>query len=269
MATRATGVAARASSRPEQRPRRCQGDGEVDATLILHWNGARWSTIASPHPSASYSVLNGVTAVSARNAWAVGTYRTRAGNPDTLILRWNGARWSRVASPDPHPGDDELLGVTAVSATNAWAVGSFCVRRCQGAGEVDRPLILRWNGASWSKVAGPDASPGPGGADVLTGVTGVTARNVWAVGYSCAKRCAPVSSGDAGGRTLILHWNGASWARVPSPNPGPGGDDLTGVSAISATSAWAVGNTCAAACGNTTVFHPLILRWNGTSWSAR
>ena len=247
--------------------RHCQGDGEVDATLILHWNGRRWSTIASPAPSASHSILSGVAAVSARNAWAAGTYTTRAGNIDTLILHWNGVTWSRVASPDPHPGDNQLLGVTAVSARNAWAAGSFCVRRCQQSGEVDHTLILHWNGASWSRVASPGAGTGAGGVDVLSGVTGGSARNAWAVGYSCAKRCEPVSAGAADGRTLILHWNGARWSRVASPNPGQGENNLSGTSAISATGAWAVGTTCTTSCGNGTVFHPLILRWTGARWS--
>jgi hypothetical protein len=28
------------------------------------------------------------------------------------------------------------------------------------------------------------------------------------------------------------------------------------------------GNSCAAACQSTNVIHPLMLRWNGTRWSA-
>jgi len=44
---------------------------------------------------------------------------------------------------------------------------------------------------------------------------------------------------------------------VPSPSP-PGGAVLSGVAAVSASSAWAVGNVGA---GKT-----LIERWNGTAW---
>lgn len=42
----------------------------------------------------------------------------------TLILRWNGARWVHVASPNPGSGND-LDGVAASSSANAWAVGTF------------------------------------------------------------------------------------------------------------------------------------------------
>ena len=52
----------------------------------------------------------------------------------TLILRWNGTSWKRVPSPTP-AGGAFLLGVAAVSARNAWAVGGG--------------LILRWNGVTW------------------------------------------------------------------------------------------------------------------------
>jgi hypothetical protein len=41
--------------------------------------------------------------------------------------------------------------------------------------------------------------------------------------------------------TLILHWNGTAWSKVPSPSPGPKGNFLTSVSAVSPTDAWAVG----------------------------
>ena len=35
--------------------------------------------------------------------------------------------WARQASPNPGHGDNNLYGVTATSASNAWAVGEFFV----------------------------------------------------------------------------------------------------------------------------------------------
>jgi len=40
-----------------------------------------------------------------------------------------------------------LNAVRTVSATDAWAVGSF------GNGTTGQPLILRWNGHKWAQVA--------------------------------------------------------------------------------------------------------------------
>src|SRR5689334_2210158 len=88
------------------------------------------------------------------------------------------------------------------------------------------------------------AVPVPGGQ--LFGVAATSARNAWAVGGA-------VSSG----KTLILHWDGNTWARVPSPTP-VGDTELYAVAATSARNAWAVGGGGAAP-GKT-----IILHWNGT-----
>lgn len=85
----------------------------------------------------------------------------------------------------------------------------------------------------------------------LTGVAATSARNAWAVG------------GTNGGKTLIAHWNGTAWKRVPSPSP-PGAQ-LHGVAATSATNAWAVGNTHP----SRDVYKIVILHWNGTTWKTR
>ena len=50
-------------------------------------------------------------------------------------------------------------------------------------------------------------------------------------------------SGNSSGvtSTLIESWNGTRWSVVPSPSPGTGGNDLYGVSCVSATACTAVG----------------------------
>jgi hypothetical protein len=60
------------------------------------------------------------------------------------------------------------------------------------------------------------------------------------------------------------HWNGTSWAVVPSPSPGPLFNILTGAAIVSAGDIWAVGSS-----QNTSgISQTLIEIWNGTSWSA-
>jgi hypothetical protein len=119
--------------------------GGVISTLILRWNGTAWTTV--PSPSLAGSWLWDVAATPDGSAWAVGcTGCTGTGSGTdarTLILRWNGTAWTRVPSPDPGPGA-ELYGVTALSGSDAWAVGI--------AG--GKTLILRWNGQTWSGPAG-------------------------------------------------------------------------------------------------------------------
>ncbi len=133
--------------------------GSTDVTLILHWNGTKWKRVPSPSPgSANY--LASVTAASPANAWAVGTSRTGTTN-QTLILRWNGTRWKQTASANQGGSSNSnfLEGVSATSAGNAWAVGSYA------SAFVDRTLILRWNVTKWKRVP----SPNPGLDSALSG----------------------------------------------------------------------------------------------------
>ena len=88
-----------------------------------------------------------------------------------------------------------LLGVVAVSARRAWAVGAT------GSGDgPTKTLVLRWNGTTWKKM--PSPSPRPNGG--LSGVAATSADNAWAVGYTASR-----SHGSE--QTLILRWNGTAW----------------------------------------------------------
>ena len=204
--------------------------GTAFKTLILRWNGAAWKQVASQNPGGSShdNVLAAVAATSSGNARAVGAYSDGTAD-QTLILHWNGTAWKKVASPNAgSPADNQVLAsVTATSAGNAWAVGSYNI------GAIAQTLILHWNGTAWKKVASPDPG-GPSHSHFLFGVAATSAGNAWAVGGY-------VKTGPE--QTLILHWNGTAWKAVPSPEPGGPAqfNDLAGVAATSARNAWAVG----------------------------
>jgi hypothetical protein len=83
---------------------------------------AAWTEpIAASSGFTAVGGLEGVAAVSARNAWAVGFTGSISGAHGSLIVHWNGTAWRRVPSPDSRGG--WLSGVAATSAGNAWAVG--------------------------------------------------------------------------------------------------------------------------------------------------
>jgi len=89
--------------------------------LIAVTGGSCTSSSVSPNPrrTPTYATsLYGVSAVSGRNAWAVGRH-----GDDTSILHWDGTRWSRVTSPNLGSDFNELHGVSVVSTTDGWAVG--------------------------------------------------------------------------------------------------------------------------------------------------
>jgi hypothetical protein len=204
-------------------------------TLIEHWNGQRWAIQPSPNAS-SGDGLAGVAATSASNALAVGSYAIGgAGTNRTLIEHWNGQRWAVQPSPNGSSQRNDLTGVAATSASNAWAVGYYF------SGSELQTLIEHWNGRRWAV----QPSPNPGTSNQFWGVAATSASNAWAVGsYST-----PTSSED---RALIEHWNGQRWTVQPSP----GANDLYGVAATAASNAWAVGASA-------------IEHWNGRRWAAQ
>ena len=214
-------------------------------TLIEHWDGAHWQIVTSPNPGSTYNHLDGVTADSATDAWAVGYYVSTTGVTQTLIEHWNGTSWSVVKSPSPASINNELYSVAAISASDVWAVG-FVTINTSGQTPVDQTLIEHWNGSSWSVVKSPN--PGSGG-DHLSAVAAISASDVWAVGDS-----------NTLSKTLTEHWNGSHWSVVSSPNPGSGGV-LHAVAAVSAGDVWATGY---AIYGNS--IQTLVEHWNGTSW---
>jgi hypothetical protein len=132
------------------------------STFTQHWNGAAWTQVPSPSPSSSVNGLQGVSATSASNAWAVGEYYPPTGPVKTLTLRWDGTTWTQVPSPDPgnvsqsHGAQaNDLAGVAVLSTSNAWSVGDYYTRAGQGQQAPETPLVLHWNGARWVKVAVP------------------------------------------------------------------------------------------------------------------
>lgn len=231
------------------------GSDTSNATsLIEHWDGARWKIVPGVGSGRVGFGLGGIAAVSPHDIWAVGMGRPPGfplgcGAPSgALIVHWDGSRWSSVPVPQignrQTPDQYQLASVAASAANDVWAVGSVLDYETARSGAY-LPVIEHWDGARWSVVSGP-ATP------TTEGLMGVAAAGgaVWATGQSEA------SSGP--GATLIAQWNGTRWGVVDSPSPGTLRNRLSGVAAVSASDAWAVG----ASAGGT-----LAERWSGGVWS--
>ena len=139
--------------------------------------------------------------------FAVGVDSEPVGSFSTLVERWNGSRWSRVASPS----GDSFNAVSCASPTSCAAVGTFSTAGNNG--PLQNPMAEQWNGTTWSEVA----SPKPAGTyGPFNGVSCTSPTSCFAVGYAQLLLPGPY---DAFGpsHTLIEQWNGSSWAIVPSP----------------------------------------------------
>jgi Carboxypeptidase regulatory-like domain len=254
-------------------------------TLTEHWDGSSFTIVPSPNadwPGVDKSTLEGVSGVSSKDVWAVGSAQDFASlKSTTLIEHWDGTAWRIVPSPNPS-GDslpNGLTSVAAVSSKDVWAVGAT--------GFPQKSLILRWNGSVWTVVPNackaplqsvtairgltvdlwavgsaticrfgavgwsivPSPQPPSGEAYLLQDVSGTSPRDVWAVGF---RQIPDGEHSDVA--PLIEHWDGRQWSLidiVPAQT-------LYGVKAIAPNDAWAVGTDGA---------RQAILHWDGSSWS--
>ena len=196
------------------------------STLVEQFDGATWSVVGSPTPAPTTDVLSAVTCLTATNCLAVGHYDTLPTNPlddASLIERWNGTRWSRMAAPRQtyYP---RLDGVTCATASRCFAVGN------QLDTDFNQSLLIdQWNGGQWSSVNAK--SPSTTGLSVLYGAICASATRCYAFGsYRRAdNRQVP----------LVETWDGRSWAIMPSPSASFG--RLVGGSCPTASTCFAVG----------------------------
>lgn len=108
----------------------------------------KYSPNVAPDTGARNSLLFGVSSLSASQAWAVGYYDTPAIIQQTLVLHWDGSRWTQVPSPNPGGQNNSALAdVSARSSSDAWAVGNI-----DSAQVSELTLVLHWNGTSWSQA---------------------------------------------------------------------------------------------------------------------
>jgi hypothetical protein len=200
-----------------------------------------------PHWRSLTGQMRDVSMISATNGWAVrtiGTNGTTTGTRSTAA-RWNGVRWRRVNLY--HPPEILATGVYAARQDAVWAVGYHYDATSGGDAGAQ---IQRWNGRVWRPISLP-VLDGP--SVLLDAVDGTSASDVWAVGSRF------------GDETLIVHWDGASWQRVPAPSPPEDPQlsiELQSVFAASPRQAWAVGTYF-----ENDSMRSLVMRWDGTAWS--
>lgn len=216
-------------------------------TLTEHWNGTKWSVVASPNAGTGENTLGAVAASGPAGIWAAGYRQAVAGAARrTLIEHWDGTRWTITPSPNAGAGDNFAFGVAAVSPTRAWAVGSNSV-------SFTSTLAMHWNGSAWSLAH--TLNPGQGDR-FLNSVTAPTAGFALAVGSDLD---------GAQTRTLTERWNGSAWSLVPSPSPGQDHNSLQSAAATGPGAGWAVGVRRASPGAR---FRTLAERWNGSTWTA-
>lgn len=167
-----------------------------------------------------------------------------------LVAGIGGPAYASAASQVP-AGSTGFFGgfsdVTAVSATDGWAVG----------GNGTTGVVQRFNGTRWSVFPTPDLlGQGANSSAALSGVDATSAGNAFAVGNA-------TSSSTGAHIGVALRWNGSAWSRLTVPSTSTE-TAFTAVKAFSANDAWAVGGTTASANSSRTT---VAMHFNGAAWS--
>lgn len=118
-----------------------------------------------------------------------------------------------------------LTGVSAVSGTDAWAVGGF------GHARGDAPLVEHWDGRTWKRQRAGFNDPGD--SDDPAGVAAVSRDYALLAGTFSSQYVWPFAG----------HLTGHRWTEDGTAAPGAGAGEswLDGVAAASPDTGWAVG----------------------------
>ena len=239
-----------------------QNDNQLNGarTLTQHWDGTKWTTVASPNPGSTPAcqgqntgnMLNAVAAVSPANVWAVGFSFDCASDLKPMILHYNGSKWSVVPNPALRINDNSALNaIAALAANNIYAVGYQ-----PAANGAVVMLIEHFDGHAWTVLPEPNGNP----SGVLTSISANSANDIWAVG----DKTAPLNSVV----TLAVHFDGTAWSVVPTPNPVTGAqldqNVLLSVRAMAANDVTAAGFILDS---NSLRELTLVEHWNGIHWS--
>lgn len=307
-----------------------------DFPLLEHWNGTAWSVVQTADASAllkhllakvgggqaSYNVsLNDIAVLSDANIWAVGEISVRkiskmsqspvpgvnsmmqsSGQP--LIEHWDGNTWQIVASPGvnsnfPDPFySDRLTNISAISASDIWAVGTQAVQINLQQGQpltslpLSAPLAEHWDGTSWTKKSLPASFQKEGLS--FGNIQALSSNDVWSFGSAAVFRFSFVSVNQvqpttpaiisaintatnvtgspsgwpAGSSTShVVHWDGQNWQEMKLPSNLSKNTSLSDVAVISDTNIWAVGSNIdpknKQKDGLAVIYH-----WDGSAWSS-
>ncbi len=219
--------------------------------LIEHWDGRNWTAITLPRSAQGASASQELIAVagsSPDDVWALGHSSSNGATYMNRLLHWDGRSWSLVPSPQSHAtsGVSLLMDVAVDRAGGAWAVGG----RLHGIGEASTfsgALAETWNGSSWR------AAKVPGGALPLTAVA-TTGRSLWAIRRPFLSG-SPESYSVGGGPGLmsVMRSTSAGWVTTLSAEGA-----LNDIAVANNRSAWVVGAQRG---------RPLVLHWDGASWT--
>jgi hypothetical protein len=213
----------------------------VIAPFVEHWDGTKWSLTPSLpiHNGANETDLNGISALSDTDVWAVGftNINALAGTPESW--HFDGKKWTEIdGAPNCFCA---FTSVTAIAANDIWAVG---YQLFPNGGFFGIPMAQHFNGTKWTLTPIPSPNFSIDVGQVPLRVAAVSSTSVFAV----SGRLDPYTFL---GQPFVEHWNGSHWSLELLPlcplNVQECG--VSGVAALPTGEVWAAG-------GSNNIDHP-------------
>ncbi|MBM0207165.1 hypothetical protein JNW90_32345 [Micromonospora sp. STR1s_5] len=200
-------------------------------SLITHWDGVTWQNVSAPtvgEPDEP-DVLKAVAAVAPDDIWAVGHQYTLEEGAQALAMHWNGQSWTVVPTPYLGPGHAELFDVAVRSANDVWAVGYGPLADGQTG-----PLVLRWDGDSWSRMNVPNDRQTN---TIFTDVALNDRGEVFVAGSAQWRTW----QGSLTGRATVARYDGSAWSYELADEFHTEGTSLGDIAIGSAGEVWIAG----------------------------
>ncbi|MFD9883284.1 hypothetical protein ACFWZT_17705 [Streptomyces alboflavus] len=217
------------------------GGREGGVQALLRWDGRAWQDLPVPP-----GVVYGLHIKAADDVWAAG-----AANDGAAVAHWDGEAWQQTRV-DGFPRS-AVGSILAVSPTEVWAggTGGFVGGP---PGKPIPPLLVRFDGQSWHRVAIPADFGG-----ITSLVPGASGELGWIAVARSLKWGPPGSTPPLIPGPDFLAWNGQSFAEHSEPVVAGEGDSSTlRLAAVPGTATvWSVGR----AGGPEGTFAPRILRF--------
>jgi hypothetical protein len=161
---------------------------QVSRTLVLNFNGATWTVVATPNRASASNLLADVSCGDVTHCVAVGYSVSAVGaTVSTLVMGRNQERWGIRVSADRPGSSNVLRDVSCPSATTCVAVGASD----PGTTNFDeQSLVQTFSGGVWSLAGSTDRA----GYD----------NHLWGVSCSTETQCVAVGQSQNGDAALPL-----------------------------------------------------------------
>ena len=148
----------------------------------------QYGLLQTPNSGKLSNLLMAIDCPEPNSCLSVGWFRSATGLDQTLIMSSSGATWKIIPSPNTLDQHNGLFAIDCLAPSSCIAVGE------SNDGRFSYPLLLRWDGISWTIAQELLATPGR-----LRSVSCASATSCMAIGWGTE------------GRPLALKWDGNLW----------------------------------------------------------